>query len=204
MGGSTSRQAAPRDMGLLFLPLGDPSMGWRNATDGWGIGTRALHWLMALMLVLQWVGGQEDDWLGGVGLHVSFGLTLMVLAVLRLGVRLSAGPAPQLPPGTPAFAARLASTLHVAWYLWFIAMPLTGVIWRQARGKLVSWFGLFELPALVAEDKALAGLAHEAHEVLGWVAVGLLALHVAAALKHHFISRNNVLTGMTRGPSGAR
>jgi cytochrome b561 len=78
-------------------------------------------------------------------------------------------------------------------------MPLTGWLMSSAANFSVNVFGLFTLPDLVAPDKALADAFEAVHHWLAWVLIGLVALHVAGALKHHFVLRNDTLRRMIPG-----
>ena len=66
----------------------------------------------------------------------------------------------------------------------------------------MTWFGLFKVPALVARDKAMFAFWQQTHEVLGWMLMALIAVHVLAALKHHFLERDDTLRRMLPGPKG--
>lgn len=168
------------------------------STGGYGTVARALHWLMAALLILQWFAGEEDQAFGGMAFHFSLGLTLMLLTLVRLGWRVTHRP-PPLPLASAAWERRVARGMHLAWYLVMLALPLSGVLYRQFRGKATSWFGLFDLPAYLAPDKRWAHQFEEIHETLAIVFLVLLTLHVVAALKHHFVDRDAVLRGMLTG-----
>ena len=167
---------------------------------GYGAVARALHWLMAALLILQWFSGEESKAFGGMGFHFSLGLTLMLLVLVRLGWRVT-HPAPPPPERSPNWERAIARVTHVAWYLLMLVLPLSGILYRQFRGKATSWFGLFDLPAWFTPDKYWAHQSEEIHKVLGVVFLVLLTLHVVAALKHHFIDRDGVLRGMLVGRS---
>ena len=85
--------------------------------------------------------------------------------------------------------------MHGALYLLMIAMPLGGWLILSASGKPIPFFGL-ELPALVAENQALADQVKEIHEIGGTAGYWLIGLHAAAALFHHYIQRDNTLRRM--------
>lgn len=175
----------------------------RNTTHAWGSVSRGLHWGMAGLFVLQWLAGEFDDLFGGRSFHVSLGSVLAALLLLRLAWRL-ANPVPQAPLHTPPLAALSARLVHYAWYALLIALPITGQVYVQAKHKAVSFFGLFDFPFLIARNPQLAEMAEEAHKTLAVLAVVLLALHVAAALKHHLIDRDDVLRRMWRGVAAPR
>ena len=91
----------------------------------------------------------------------------------------------------------MASATHWALYLLLIAMPLSG--WAMVSGpdgrRPLTWFGVFDIPYLPATEAAAAG-AHAAHGLFGWMMTALVALHVAAALRHQFLLRDGLLARM--------
>lgn len=171
----------------------------------------ALHWLIALLLVGNFAGGllmgglldapePEKKQLGFaiVQLHKSFGLTILALSLLRLGVRLVAG-APPLPEHMTATERFLSKLTHWGFYAVMILVPLSGWVMVSASplGFPTIWFGLFEWPHLpIGMSPEIAGSASEAHEVMAFLGAGLFLLHVAGALKHHFWDRDDVLARM--------
>lgn len=85
--------------------------------------------------------------------------------------------------------------MHFALYAWMIGMPLGGWLLLSASGKPIPFFGL-QLPALITESKGLADLLEEVHEAGGTVGYFLVGLHSAAALFHHYVSRDDTLVRM--------
>lgn len=179
------------------------------ARSRYSAGAIALHWIIGLLIIANLAGGLSLDTLFGgedaaskatkglvIGLHKSFGLTVLVLSLVRLGWRL-ATPPPPLPTHMTPLEKGLARATHVGFYLLMLLLPLSG--WAMAStGRTVVpifWFGLFEVPALPL-PKTLGGLFYEGHEVLGFVAIGLLVLHVGGALKHNILDRDDVLARM--------
>ena len=170
-----------------------------------------LHWLIALLLLGNFAGGllmgdlfdSPDPATRQLGftiaqLHKSFGLTILVLSLLRLGVRLVAG-APPLPDHMTTVERLLSKLTHWGFYAVMILVPLSGWVMVSASplGFPTVWFGLFEWPHLPIESsKAVAGAASEAHEIMAFLGAGLFLLHVAGALKHHFLDRDDVLARM--------
>lgn len=164
-----------------------------QSNEKWSTPLRSLHWLMAVLLIVQWASGNWDDWLG-VRNHVSLGLLVVPLALLRLLVRVrSQRPGSGLPVTLPD---RLAGLVHALFYAVMFALPISGVLWRQAGGRAVSFFGWVDLPTLVAADKAFAHTLHEVHEVLGTVFLVLLALHILGALKRQVLDRQPLMQRM--------
>lgn len=162
-----------------------------------------LHWLIAALVVTQLIliaiyvategRPSAPEYLQ---LHKSVGLSILVLTLGRLGWRL-ANPVLALPSGTPRWQRRLARANHVLFYILLIALPLGGWAASSAAGRPIQWFGLFDWPLLpLPRDRELAGAVIEAHELAGWLMIALVLLHVAGALKHHFIDRDNVLHRM--------
>jgi cytochrome b561 len=161
----------------------------------------ALHWLMAVMLVGSFsVGLYMADLpfsmarLKLFNWHKWAGVTILALALLRLLWRLTHRPPPALP--APAWQQSAAHLTHLALYALFFAVPLVGWAYSSAAGFPIVWFGVLPLPDFVPKDQALAELIKPWHEILAWALAGLVALHVAAALKHHFIDRNGLLDRM--------
>lgn len=160
----------------------------------------AFHWtIAALVLVNLWLGLAHEAlptaW-KVIPVHKSIGLTVLVLTLGRIAWRLT-HPAPPLPAQTPAWQRASAHVTHFALYALLLVMPLSG--WAMSSGGVplrpLSWFFLFDVPYLPV-SKAGAGVAHDTHELLGFVMLALVALHVSAALWHHFARHDSVLSRM--------
>ena len=171
---------------------------------------RAFHWVMAAVIVIALALGLTAYFLpesaGALRqevtfLHKSFGMTALVLGVLRVVYRLIVG----APPYAVALA-RLTSiashAAHFALYALMIALPVAGYVNSSAGGHEVPWFGLFDWPSLAPRDRALGHLAAGAHFWLAWTIIGVLALHFAAVAWHALVKRDEVLGRMW--PSRAR
>ena len=161
----------------------------------------ALHWAMAVMMISLCAIGHlmqelpRGPWRGIVyDCHKQIGIAVLILAVIRLGWRLSQG-APALSAAMPARQRRAAEAVHLLLYLLMFAQPITGVLNSQAGGHPVRLLGV-PLPLLVAKDADLHELAEGAHAALGWILVVLVAGHVAAALHHHYRLRDDTLARM--------
>ena len=178
-------------------------MSLKNTTDRWGGISQLLHWTIAILIVLIGIVGlvmgelpRSPKYFWVYTAHKSLGLTVLALVLVRIGWRLYAG-APRPVPGTPRLQAQLASATHGAIYLLILALPLSGWIYDSANAlRPFRWFGLVEVPKLVAPDEALAASAHGAHEWLFWLLMALVAGHAGAALYHHFIQRDATLARM--------
>ena len=176
-------------------------MPFRNTKRSWGSLSKALHWLIVLLIINQWVIAERADDLNGfqkftaLNWHKWFGMTIFMLAIVRLAWRL-ANPVPDLTAETRPWERMLAKISHFLLYALIFAMPLTGWLMSSARNFPVSWFKMFQFPDLVAPSEPLFHRMNDLHHQLFAVLVVVAALHVAGALKHHFIDRNDVLKRM--------
>jgi cytochrome b561 len=161
-----------------------------------------LHWLIAALVVTQIGLFVAHEVTEGpisrefVSIHKSVGLSILVLTLGRLGWRI-ANPAIPLPDTMRRWEKLLARGTHVLFYAFLIGMPLVGWAASSAGGRDIQWFGLFPWPLLpIAGGREVAGQLMDMHHLAGKALYVLLALHVAGALKHHFIDRDNVLHRM--------
>jgi cytochrome b561 len=166
-------------------------------------GLRTIHWLMAALIFVALPLGVWASLLPGgdatrvqiLFFHKSIGVTVFGLVALRIVWRLIVGaPAYAEPLGKLVHAASRAG--HFALYALMIAMPVSGYVASTAGGRAVAWFGLFELPRLVAKDRSLAVAASWAHLVFAWILAFVLAAHLGAVVWHAAIKRDSVLTRM--------
>ena len=173
-----------------------------------GRTTRLLHWGSAMLLAgafgLAWTFSALDPSALSarlVGIHRSLGLAILALTIMRLVWRATAAPLPPLPAGTAAWERRLARGVQGALYLGLLAMPLLGWIGSSAAGDAVTAFGILPLPDLVGMDQDLSDRVFQAHHLLGYSILGLLALHIAGALRHYLVAQDGVLASMVNGHS---
>lgn len=160
------------------------------------------HWLIALLIFAAFPLGvyMADLPLSPTKLrlysyHKWIGITVLMLAILRVLWRTSHRP-PALPASLPRWQQIATHVIHHSLYLLLVLIPLSGWLMSSAKGFQTVWFGVFPLPDLVTKDKALGDLLQEVHEVLNFILLGLVSLHVLAALKHHFINRDGIFTRM--------
>ncbi len=183
-----------------------------NSRSRYGAVAMSLHWLLAAaILFMGWLGffmmslEDTDPWMFPLfQVHKSIGLTILVLSVARLLWRL-ANPVPPLPLGMPGWERVSARAVHVLFYVLMIAVPLLG--WATVSSAPLAvptvWFGLFEWPHIPfladlprAEKRMIEGPLAVAHSALALSMLVLAGLHAAAALKHHFRDRDDVLKRM--------
>jgi cytochrome b561 len=176
-------------------------MTFRNTNQSWGSLSKALHWLIVILIINQWVIAERAEELKGLaklqtlGWHKSFGMTILMLAIVRLVWRWM-NPVPDLTAETKPWERVLAKVSHFLLYALIFAMPLTGWMMSSARNFPVSWFKQFQFPDLVAPSDRTFQLMNDLHHLLFSVLVTVALLHIAGALKHHFIDRNDVLKRM--------
>ena len=162
---------------------------------------RLLHWLMAIcLLAMLFIGvGMVSTimpkYLGLVSIHKSLGIAILVLALIRLAVRLRYG-APALPAGLPAPMKLAAHLSHYAFYLLMIGMPLIGWGMLSAAAYPVVVFGSVRLPSILPQSDSLHALLWGAHYYLAFAFFALILLHVAAALFHALVRRDGVFEAM--------
>ena len=154
-----------------------------------------LHWFMALALAANFILGLtmsdlplSPQKLQFYSWHKWAGITLLGLVTLRLIWRVIKRP-PELLPA-PLWQQRAAKISHVLLYGLMFAIPLSGWLMSSAGGFTVSYLGVLPLPDLVGKDKELFETLKEVHETLNFILLGLVILHVLAALKHHFVDRD--------------
>ena len=174
----------------------------RNTAHSWGAVSKTLHWLIVLLIITQWVIMQRaetatliSDKLLAIGMHKSFGMTIFALAIVRLVWRWL-NPVPTLEGKARRWEQLLARVSHVLLYGLILSLPLSGWLMSSARGFPVSWFDRFTLPDLVARSEPLYRQMQDLHHPLFSVLVCVALLHIAGALKHHIIDRNDVLRRM--------
>ena len=175
----------------------------KNTAERWGPVSQGFHWLIVLLLLgLAIVGLTMGDlprtpkyfWVYTA--HKSMGITVLFLVLARIGWRLYAG-APNPVPGTPTWQERIATVTHWLLYALTLAIPLSGWLYDSASGlRPFRWFGLFDMPKLVAPNDAIRDASHSAHEWLFWVLVALVLAHAGAAFYHHMFQRDATLTRM--------
>jgi cytochrome b561 len=189
-------------------------MALSNSSARWGAVAQVFHWVIVWALLAQFVlASAAEELPAGVGKlatlarHKSIGITILLLAVLRLAWRWSQrAHSPALPADLKRYERVLAQLIHPGLYGLLFALPLSGWLMSSAKHYTVSWFGWFTLPDLVAPDESLFELLKGTHELLANALLVLAALHVAAALMHHFVRKDTVLTRMLPfgGQAGAR
>lgn len=180
-------------------------MAVRNTERGWGWPAKLLHWGLAVMIVgmialgvvmVDMVGDPERQY-GLFQAHKSIGLTILALMLVRIGWRL-ANPVPDEPATVPRWENTAARLTHWVFYALLLAMPVTGYLTAASSplGIPTMLFGVVPVPHLVGPDKELSETLAFVHENLARVLLALLVVHVGAALRHHLLLGDEVLTRM--------
>lgn len=163
----------------------------------------ALHWLMLALIIAVYAAMllRENFPRGSVvreafkTWHFVLGLSVLALVGLRLVLRIVFWSIPPIKPTLAPWQSRLGGLVHVALYGLMIAMPIGGWLILSASGTPIPLWGL-SMPPLIAPSKALAEQIKELHEIGGKIGYGLIGLHAAAALFHHYIQKDNTLRRM--------
>jgi cytochrome b561 len=176
-----------------------------GAAPAYSVTSRTLHWMTAVLVLLilpvgvlmvNVASGPCQDAL--YNLHRSIGALLIPIVVGRLGYRIG-HPPPPLPGDIPAAQQQAAHATHWALYALLIVQPFVGWIATSAYGAPITVFGLFELPPIWPQDRALSEQLFLVHQVTGAAIAAFATVHIAAALYHHFVRRDGVLIRMISG-----
>lgn len=179
-----------------------------DGPPGWGRVSRTLHWLMALLILgmfaLGWTAvnyPMSPAKLQIFGWHKSIGLSLLALVVVRILWRLS-HEAPTPPPEISAAERRLARAGHFGLYFMMVLMPISGYVVNSTANFPLRYFGGLRVPNLIPADKTWQEFAESVHLAGFWAFSVLILVHVLAALRHHYLNRNDVLLKMLTGKGG--
>lgn len=177
-------------------------MAIRNTDNSYGTFTKFIHWTIALTIYAMIAVGYWQQTLKDGAFkdqvyqyHKLTGLTVLTLMCVRLIWRFS-NTVPSLPQSVPRWQAMASRVIHYALYATLFIMPISGWIMASASGYYPELFGTAIRMPGVSLNEALAHRAHEIHEFMAIVLISLIVIHVLAALKHHFINKNDVLRRM--------
>jgi cytochrome b561 len=182
-----------------------PSTAQAAAVPAYSVTARVLHWITAVLVlalvplgfvIANEAGGSQQERL--YDLHKSLGALLVPIIILRLLVRFASPPAP-LPGDIPALQQFAAHVTHWALYALVLFQGLIGWIGTSAYPAPVPFFGLFNMPALWSENRALSEQLLTLHRWCGITIAIVVTIHVAAALYHHFVRKDRVLMRMLSG-----
>lgn len=173
-----------------------------TARERYSATSIGFHWLTALLVFITVPLGlammriEPGDLQNSLfDLHRSFGATILLIAAFRVIHRILRAPV-RPAAGVPLWQWRVAESVHWALYVLIIVTPLIGWAGTSAFPAPISYFGLFELPAILGPNRELSETLLDIHSWLAFAIVGLLALHICAALHHHFVKRDATLRRM--------
>ena len=167
-------------------------------------GAMVFHWTIAILIIANLLIGFFHEGFSpalratAMGFHKSTGILIIVLTLGRIAWRITHKP-PPLPATVRPWEKGLAHGVHWLLYALMLAMPITGWLMSSAgkRKYPLDFYGLFPLPYLpVAQQQAAAHTYAERHEQLGYIALGLLVLHLGGAAKHYFLDRDRTVQRM--------
>jgi len=182
-------------MQALSIPL-------RNTTSSYGLVSQLFHWLIVGLILFQYTWAWRIDQAEGIRVrfelvtqHKTIGMLVLGLAIARLLWRLFNRP-PALPSTMRGWEQTAAKAGHWALYGLIFAVPLSGWLYSSAAGYADFWWGPISFPSLVETNEALEDRMHLVHQSLA-ISLGVMALiHALAALRHHFINKDDVLKRM--------
>lgn len=176
-----------------------------KAVGRYGPVAKSLHWLVFALVLVQFVIGwtmpeiRRGEVPGRlINLHLSFGVLIMAVVLIRLLWRRTHPVAPAN-EGIPPWEQTLAIAAHRLLYALLLVLPILGWAAASARDWTVRVFDLVTLPHLVPPETKIGLIAGDVHVVLSWVLLGLIGLHVAGGLYHYFVRRDRVLQRMLAG-----
>lgn len=178
-----------------------------NARARYSQGAIALHWILAILILLNFVFIAMAEDMAEVekarfaGYHMANGLLILGLTVVRIAWR-AIHPKVGFASTLKAWEATLATIVHWLFYVLMLGIPLAGwaMVSAFSGGRPIGFFGLFDIPGLpLPQDKAMADGLHQVHGMLALLMLLLFVLHVVAALKHRFIDRDDTMGRMVPG-----
>ncbi|HEV2524331.1 MAG TPA: cytochrome b [Gammaproteobacteria bacterium] len=180
-------------------------MEFKNSESRYGVISKVFHWSIALLILVQFYLVYWKSWVlpekSAIanfyinGLHKPIGVVVLLLAIFAVTWQVN-NRKPSYPLNMPNWEKQSALFVQSVLYLTLFAMPISGLIMSTAAGYPPSFFGLFQFPQFIAKNKLIANVFFDIHAITGYIIIALVILHVAAALKHHFIDRDNILKRM--------
>lgn len=163
---------------------------------------KLLHWLIAFLIISNYLIGETREYFSQqvssalITLHIQFGLSLIVLVVLRIIWRLT-HQYPQALVTIHPHEKTLAKVVHLILYVLMLIIPITGAILVQAHGYPLKLWGMLAIPTFIpSQSHAIGDTIKEIHSWLALIIIWLVGLHLVGALKHHFIDKDRTLLRM--------
>lgn len=172
------------------------------AVDSYSKGSKWLHWMVAIIVMAMlsfsfFLGDVPDQYQPtAYMIHKSLGLTVLFLMCARLFWIVHTG-RPELPFTVPMWERVLTRVVQTSMYILLFAMPVVGWVMSVAAGRTPIYFGLFDVPLPgIPIDKQLSHTMANTHEIIAWILIVLISLHILGALKHYFINKDRILHRM--------
>lgn len=174
-----------------------------NTEQHYGLVSKTLHWSIALLIIgLIWLGWYMidltyfDRWYNtSLEAHKSLGMLVLALATLNITWK-ACNRSPTFVASIKVWERITARATHVALYIMMFLVPVTGYAISTAANSAVSFFGWFDIPAVLPASEGLRNLATEVHYYCSYGTAILVALHALAALKHQFVDEDGTLSRM--------
>jgi cytochrome b561 len=170
----------------------------------YGTTAKVFHWLVVALLLVQYlIGWLMPDIHGGMKpgaamtFHVSFGIVILALIILRFAWRLAHPVAPE--SSLPPWQWLTSEAVHWALYALVLATTITGWLFASFRGWSLSFFYFEPLPMLASENASAVKAIDGWHQAMEWTLLVLIGIHVAAAMAHIFIYRDRIMQRMLPG-----
>lgn len=173
----------------------------KNSELNYGLVVRTNHWLSAIIFIslialgLYMIDLDESDFRNDLySFHKSMGVVVLALVLFRI-IWLKLNPnLESLSENKSEYI--LSRVVKGILYLALLGMPISGWVLSNSAGYAVGFFGLFELPTIVAENKAIDEIARDVHEIFGLIMIAVILLHIAGSLKHHLVYKDGTLLRM--------
>jgi cytochrome b561 len=174
-------------------------------SQGYSGVMRAIHWTTLALLIsiyaLAWSvdgAGKRDEAAWLVLMHRSFGLTVMLLTLFRVGWR-QVTSVPPLPDSVPPHQRVAARVIASTMYLLLFLQPALGLVASEAHGDRIQVFGMFDLPSFMSTNRVLSREIFALHGTIALVLLAVISVHACAGLYHHCVRRDDVLRNMLPG-----
>ncbi len=172
--------------------------------DSYSAGTKWLHWLVAIIVILMLSFSfflsdiPKSSQPMAYMIHKSMGLTVLFLMLARIFWIIRTGK-PELPFSVARWERVTSQVVQISLYVLLIAMPFSGWIMSMAADRVPVYFGLFYMPLYgIPVNKLLSEFFVNVHVTIAYLLIGLISLHIAGALKHHFIDKDKVMRRMLK------
>ena len=175
----------------------------RNSAEAYGSLAKFRHWSIVVLVVSQWflveaaeeAGKDTPERAALMGWHISSGMLVLLLAVARIVWKVAEGGRPA-PLGEVVWQRKAAAAGHGILYLLILLQPISGWLVVSTGGRPIDFFGWFAFPALAAKNHELHETLEAVHETLFDALVVVAVVHIAAALYHHFLLKDDTLRRM--------